>query len=59
MKPLATGMAAPKTMVRACMVKSWLKVSGPTMFRPGWASWVRMSRASRPPRRKTAVPLIM
>jgi len=34
-KPTKAGMIAPNTMIRPCMVVSWLKSSGLTNCRPG------------------------
>ena len=48
-KPTKAGMMAPKTMIRPCIVVSWLKSSGFTYCRPGWNSSARMPRASVPP----------
>jgi len=37
-----------------CIVKSWLYVSAVTKLFSGFASWMRISRASSPPIRKKA-----
>ena len=48
-KPTKAGMIAPNTMIRPCMVVSWLNSSGLTSCRPGWNSSARISSASTPP----------
>ena len=48
-KPTKAGMMAPNTMIRPCIVVSWLNSSGFTNCRPGWNSSARMPRASTPP----------
>jgi len=48
-KPTKAGMMAPNTMIRPCMVVSWLNSSGLTSCRPGLNSSARISRASTPP----------
>ena len=48
-KPTKAGMMAPNTMIRPCMVVSWLNSSGLTSCSPGWNSSARISRASTPP----------
>ena len=48
-KPTNAGMIAPKTMIRPCIVVSWLKNCGCMNCRPGWNSSVRMPSASTPP----------
>ena len=48
-KPTKAGMMAPNTMIRPCMVVSWLNSSGFTSCRPGWNSSARISSASTPP----------
>ena len=48
-KPTKAGMMAPNTMMRPCMVVSWLNNSGLTNCRPGWNSSARMSKAKIPP----------
>ena len=48
-KPTKAGMIAPNTMIRPCMVVSWLNSSGLTSCRPGWYSSARMPMASKPP----------
>jgi hypothetical protein len=48
-KPTKAGMMAPNTMIRPCMVVSWLNSCGFTYCRPGWNSSARMPRASTPP----------
>ena len=48
-KPTKAGMIAPNTMIRPCMVVSWLNSSGFTSCRPGWNSSARMPSASMPP----------
>jgi len=47
--PTKAGMTAPKTMIRPCIVVSWLKNSGRRICRPGWNSSVRSSSAFTPP----------
>ena len=48
-KPTNTGMIAPNTMIRPCMVVSWLKKSGSTNCSPGVNSSRRMPTAISPP----------
>ncbi len=48
-KPTNAGMNAPNTMIKPCIVVSWLKSSGCTNCRPGWNSSARMISAIRPP----------
>ena len=48
-KPTKAGMIAPKTMIRPCIVVSWLNSPGLTNCRPGWKSSARMPSASTPP----------
>ena len=48
-KPTKAGMIAPNTMMRPCMVVSWLKTSGWNSCSPGWNSSARMDSASTPP----------
>ncbi len=48
-KPTKAGMMAPNTMIRPCMVVSWLNSSGLTICSPGWNSSARISSASTPP----------
>jgi hypothetical protein len=48
-KPTKAGMMAPNTMIRPCMVVSWLNSSGFTSCRPGWNSSARISSARTPP----------
>jgi len=48
-KPTKAGMIAPNTMIRPCIVVSWLNSSGLTNCRPGWNSSARISSASTPP----------
>jgi hypothetical protein len=48
-KPTKAGMMAPNTMIRPCMVVSWLNSSGLKNCRPGWNSSARISSASTPP----------
>ena len=48
-KPTKAGMMAPNTMIRPCIVVSWLNSSGFTNCRPGWNSSARMPSASTPP----------
>jgi hypothetical protein len=48
-KPTNTGMMAPNTMIRPCMVVIWLKKSGLTTCRPGVKSSVRITSAINPP----------
>ncbi len=50
-KPTKAGMIAPNTMIRPCMVVSWLKNSGRTICRPGSNSSARMPSAITPPDR--------
>jgi hypothetical protein len=47
--PTKAGMMAPNTMIRPCMVVSWLNSSGLTNCRPGWNSSARIISASTPP----------
>ena len=47
--PTKPGMMAPNTMIRPCMVVSWLNNSGFTSCRPGWNSSARISKARMPP----------
>ena len=42
-------MIAPNTMIRPCMVVSWLKNSGRTICRPGSNSSARIISAITPP----------
>ena len=48
-KPTKAGMMAPNTMIRPCIVVSWLNSSGLTNCRPGWNSSSRISSANTPP----------
>ena len=48
-KPTNTGMIAPNTMMRPCMVVSWLKKSGSMYCSPGEKSSRRMPTAISPP----------
>ncbi len=48
-KPTKAGMIAPNTMIRPCMVVSWLNSCGLTNCRPGWNSSARIISASMPP----------
>ncbi len=48
-KPTKPGMMAPNTMIRPCMVVSWLNNSGLTSCSPGWNNSARISKASTPP----------
>ena len=48
-KPTKAGMMAPNTMIRPCIVVSWLNSCGFTICRPGWNSSARISSASTPP----------
>ena len=48
-KPTNAGMIAPNTMIRPCIVVSWLNSCGLTNCRPGWNSSARMPSASMPP----------
>ena len=48
-KPTKAGMMAPNTMIRPCMVVSWLNSSGFTNCKPGWYNSARMPMASNPP----------
>ena len=50
-KPTNAGMIAPNTMIRPCIVVSWLKNSGSTICRPGWNSSARIISAIAPPTR--------
>ena len=47
--PTKAGMMAPNTIIRPCMVVSWLKNSGLTTWMPGWNSSARMVSAITPP----------
>ena len=48
-KPTKAGMMAPNTMIRPCMVVSWLNNPGFTNCKPGWNSSARINKASTPP----------
>ena len=48
-KPTKAGMMAPNTMIRPCMVVSWLNNSGLTTCKPGWNNSARIISASTPP----------
>ena len=48
-KPTKAGMIAPNTMIKPCMVVSWLNSSGLTSCSPGWNSSARISMANAPP----------
>jgi hypothetical protein len=50
-KPTKAGMIAPNTMMRPCMVVSWLKNSGRMICRPGSNSSARIASAITPPDR--------
>ncbi len=39
-------------MIVPCIVNSWLYASGPTRSSFGWASWARITSASRPAMKK-------
>ena len=43
-KPTNAGMIAPNTMIRPCIVVSWLNSCGLTNCRPGWNSSARMQQ---------------
>src|SRR4029077_21015074 len=51
------GIPTRNTMVVPCMVKSWLKVAGGTMWRPDQASCTRIADASRPATARNTSPL--
>ena len=51
-KPANSGVANISSMIVPCMVNAWLYCSGDRNCRPGRASSVRISSASRPPKRK-------
>ena len=56
------GITTRKTIVTPCMVKTWLYRSAERTFRPGRASWARISSASEPPTTKKnsdAAPYMM
>ena len=48
-KPTKAGMMAPNTMIRPCMVVSWLNNSGLTNCKPGLNSSARIPNAKTPP----------
>ena len=49
-KPTNAGMIAPNTMMRPCIVVSWLKNSGRQNCSPGWNSSSRNPSARLPPK---------
>ncbi len=50
--PANSGVANISSMIVPCIVNAWLNCSGVRICRPGRASSVRMSSASRPPKPK-------
>jgi len=50
-RPTNTGMMAPNTMIKPCMVVIWLKNSGRTICMPGSNSSARTTIAKKPPSR--------
>ena len=50
--PSSHGITAKKIIVVPCIVKSALYAPGPMKSPRGWASWIRIKRASSPARAK-------